>query len=139
MINKYLFKQCFLLLFVASCVFTQNLEARNKAIQDVTQAELIERMQSNKPPILIDVRSKKELQRGYIEGAKHIYIKEFKSHLRFLEQYKDKDIIVYCYKGPRAEVAEEILLEAGFKNVYDLKGHIKEWKKKKLPLIKPEK
>lgn len=137
MINKSLYKyfSLFLVIFF-SCSY---LEARNKAILDITSIELLERMQSNEPPILIDVRSKKELQRGYIEGAKHIYIKEFKSHLNDLEQYKDKDIIVYCYKGPRAEVAEEILLDAGFKNVYDLKGHIKEWKKNKLPLIKPEK
>lgn len=67
------------------------------------------------PPnvIILDVRDPEETQMGIIKGAKNIPVNELKDRLNELP--KDKEIIVHCATGMRAEMAYNILKEAGYK------------------------
>ncbi|GAQ95039.1 3-mercaptopyruvate sulfurtransferase SseA, contains two rhodanese domains [Thermodesulfovibrio aggregans] len=66
------------------------------------------------PPnvIILDVRDPEETQMGMIKGAKNIPVNELKDRLNELP--KDKEIIVHCATGMRAEMAYNILKEAGY-------------------------
>ncbi|MFL0195649.1 rhodanese-like domain-containing protein [Clostridium sp. WILCCON 0269] len=79
---------------------------------------------------LIDVREKYELsdQLGHIEGVINIPIGSLSHKQKELHQYKDKDMIVICRSGARATTGGQILMQAGFKNVYVLQGGMLAWK-----------
>lgn len=72
--------------------------------------------------ILIDVRTKEEYESGHIKGSINIPLDIIKS----VNYDKDKVLIVYCRSGRRSKMAADILLELGYKNVYDL-GSITSW------------
>ncbi len=78
---------------------------------------------------LIDVRTPEEYNEGHIEGAVNIdfYGEDF---LQQLEQKLDKEqpAMLYCRSGRRSAKAAEQMKGLGFKEVYDLKGGILDWK-----------
>ncbi|MBS3737925.1 rhodanese-like domain-containing protein [Mesohalobacter halotolerans] len=77
---------------------------------------------------LVDVRTVKEFNENYIEGAENIVFDDnFDQKLKGLQ--KDKPVIVYCRSGRRSAKCADILAEKGFKKIYDLKGGITQWKK----------
>lgn len=75
------------------------------------------------PPnvIILDVRDPEETQMGMIKGAKNIPVNELKDRLNELP--KDKEIVIHCATGMRAEMAYNILKEAGY-NVKFLDANI---------------
>ena len=77
---------------------------------------------------LIDVRTPKEFSEGTIEYAKNM---DFLGE-NFLEQTKDlskdKPLYIFCKSGKRSEKARNLLLENGFKEVYELEGGYTKWK-----------
>ncbi len=62
--------------------------------------------------IILDVRDPEETQIAMIKGAKNIPVNELKDRLNELP--KDKEIVVHCATGMRAEMAYNILKEAGY-------------------------
>jgi len=86
--------------------------------------------------LILDVRTIEEYSEGHIEGSKLIPVSELGSRLNELPQ--DKPIIVYCRSGNRSNTAANILIENGFKKIYDMGGGILEWKKNSFPLAVEE-
>jgi len=72
---------------------------------------------------LLDVRTRDEFGLGTIEGAVNIPLDELRNHLGEIPH--DKKIIVFCGVGLRAHVACRILMQNGFKEVYNLSGGLK--------------
>lgn len=69
---------------------------------------------------MIDVRTPEENALGSIEGSINIWLDTMREHLD--EIPKDKKIIVYCGTGLRSYFAARILMQSGFKEVYNLSG-----------------
>jgi len=63
--------------------------------------------------VLLDVRTKIEVDNGYIDGAVNIDVNELRDKLSELD--KDKEYLVYCKVGLRGYIATRILLQNGFK------------------------
>ena len=76
--------------------------------------------------LLIDVRTETEYHAGSIPGAVNIPVDELRSHL--LDIAIDKKIFVYCEVGQRGYLAQRILMQNGFKTVYNLSGGYSTWK-----------
>jgi NADPH-dependent 2,4-dienoyl-CoA reductase/sulfur reductase-like enzyme/peroxiredoxin family protein/rhodanese-related sulfurtransferase/TusA-related sulfurtransferase len=72
---------------------------------------------------LIDVRTRDEFQLGTIEGAVNIPLDELRNHFDKIPH--DKKLIVFCGVGLRAYVACRILMQSGFKDVFNLSGGYK--------------
>jgi rhodanese-related sulfurtransferase len=85
-------------------------------------------MQKEKDVIVLDVRTPQEYQEGHISNAINIPVQILGQQLDNLKNFKDKKILVYCRSGHRGTIASQILDGAGFKNVYNLKGGLFEWK-----------
>ena len=84
---------------------------------EITVDDLFDRVNSDQPPLLIDVRSAEEFNGGYghIPNAKSIQIMELKSHVEDLDSFKEKEIVTMCPGGGMSLVAVEILTEAASK------------------------
>src|SRR5271165_7415466 len=67
---------------------------------------------SDKPPLLVDVRTHQEFSRCHIPGAVNIPLDELRSRLEELP--KGKKIAAYCQVGQRGYLATRILLQVGF-------------------------
>jgi rhodanese-related sulfurtransferase len=96
---------------------------------EITVDELFDRVNSDMPPLLIDVRSPKEFDGGYghIPDARSIPVLEIESNFEDLEPFREKEIVTMCPGGGMSLVAVEILEKAGFKDVKSLKGGTDLW------------
>lgn len=76
--------------------------------------------------ILLDVRRADEYNAGKIEGAINIPVDEIRNRLD--EIPKEKTIYIYCEAGLRGYLAQRILRQNGFDNVFNLSGGYNSWK-----------
>ncbi len=115
----------FVFLFVSKISF---------AYHDVS-AEEFSKLMKGKDVLILDVRTPQEYEKdGHIKGANLIPVQLFKYIFLAGKGIKDKKVLVYCRSGNRSVTASKLLEKWGVKNVYNLKGGIKEWKSKKLPV-----
>lgn len=85
--------------------------------------ELVKRLGSETPPLLIDVRIG---QIGQIPGATHIPILDLEDRPEPVQP--DRDVVVFCQFGKGAsEYAAEVLEEQGWTRVYKLRGGMDGW------------
>lgn len=75
---------------------------------------------------VLDVRDEEEWSVGHAKGALHFDLARMQAG-EFPSIPKEKEICVYCATGIRAEMAKEVLLKNGFKDVKNL-GGLREWK-----------
>ena len=102
---------------------------------EITVDELYERVNSDQPPLLIDVRSPAEFKGGYghIPNARSIPVLKIELNFDDLDSYREKEIVTMCPGGGMSLVAVEILEKAGFKDVKSLQGGTDLWNKKGYP------
>lgn len=67
--------------------------------------------------VVIDVRTPEEYNKKHYEGAINIPLYEIE---RVENEIKNKDelIFLYCKVGKRSEMAKQILMQNGYKNIY---------------------
>jgi rhodanese-related sulfurtransferase len=103
----------------------------------MTSAELMERLDGPDAPVILDVRSPEEYAEGHIPGAINIPYDQIGAQVGSLEHYRERDLVVYCRTGRRAGVAEDLLSQAGFEQIWDLEGHMVAWQEAELPVAVP--
>ncbi|SMO48485.1 rhodanese-like domain-containing protein [Melghirimyces algeriensis] len=77
--------------------------------------------------VLVDVRTEEEYQEGHIPNAHHIALDQIEQRMGELEPYKDQKILLICRSGRRSVMAAHLLSDAGFQQLYNLKGGMLEW------------
>ena len=108
-------------------------------LPEITVDELFERVNSDQPPLLIDIRDAADFNGtgystyGHVPNARSITILELESKFEDLQPFKDKEIVTMCPGGGLSLAAVEILTEAGFTDVKSLKGGTGLWHKKGYP------
>ena len=81
----------------------------------------------DKGAILVDVRTMDEFKQKHIVGALHFPVESFQADSYHFGEF-NRPIVVYCRSGRRSEIAKQILLKAGFKDVYNM-GPLENWDK----------
>lgn len=86
--------------------------------------------------LILDVRTMEEYtgELGHIDGAVLIPVQELKERVGEIEKYKDKKVIVVCHSGVRSRKASDLLLQKGFKKVYNIADGMVGWDSKKYPV-----
>ncbi len=108
-------------------------------LPEITVDDLFERVNSDQPPLLIDIRDTADFngtgysKYGHIQNARSISILELESNFEDLQPFKEKEIVTMCPVGGLSLAAVEILTEAGFTDVKSLKGGMGLWHKKGYP------
>jgi rhodanese-related sulfurtransferase len=79
---------------------------------------------------LIDVRTHREYNAGHINNARNVDVfnkNAFVTHSKNLD--RDQPVYLYCRSGSRSQTAAKLLVDLGFKEIYDLKGGYLNWVK----------
>ena len=100
----------------------------------LTPAELQAKLDTEAPPLLVDLRSPAEFGIAHIPGAINIPSEELEERLD--EFRHDNGVLIYCINGSRTLRAEPVLLANDIENVYHLEGSFQGWLKDKRPFEK---
>ncbi len=99
---------------------------------NISFAEMCDRVKKNKNILLLDVRSPGEFTGentsvasfGHLKNAININVNDLSSRLTELEGYKDSEIIVYCSHSHRSPRATYMMSTNGFTNVSNVLGGV---------------
>lgn len=122
--------QTFTLLLALACQLPLSGAA---GAADITQRELLQRLDRNDVPLIVDVRRADEFAAGHVPGARNIPHTEIAARLDELRGHMHKEVVIYCESGRRAAIARGILEQAGFTKVRHLEGDMQSWRKRGLP------
>lgn len=86
--------------------------------------------------LLLDIREADDYKEFHAPNTTNIPMGRLALRLAELESYKSKPIMVIDHAEQRAPRAMEVLLKAGFSQVFVVKGGMAEWKKAGLPIEK---
>jgi rhodanese-related sulfurtransferase len=86
--------------------------------------------------LLLDVREPGEYSAGHAPDAKLIPLGQLDARLQELSAYRDRPVVVMCRSGRRSAKAVELLKEAGFSRVSNLKGGINAWEGDGLAVVR---
>ena len=84
-------------------------------------------MDSDSEIILIDVRSKQELDDIMINGVLNYDFNSDEFENSVLSLDIDKTYYVICRSGRRSGITTELMLKNGFENVFNIKGGMIKW------------
>ena len=94
----------------------------------VTPQELYAMYENNEDVIVLDTRNEYETRVGLFENAVDLQLdtfRDFPNAIKQLpEEYKDKQIVMYCTGGIRCEKASAVMLKSGFSDVKQLEGGV---------------
>ena len=105
------------------------------AAQVLKPLDFQKKINSTQNIVVLDVRTKEEVQSGFIENAINIDYNndEFKNEIAKLD--KNNVYAVYCLSGKRSASAASYMRSIGFKDVINLDGGILAWQNENLPLV----
>lgn len=86
---------------------------------------MVQRLRSEEPVVVLDVREPHEWFDGHIPGSLNVPLGSLPQRLSELP--RDVPLVVHCARGYRAAVATSILEQAGFTQLFRLRGGYPEW------------
>ncbi len=130
--NHYILGLIWLGLFGAIVVsIVKGLLSPIKAISPQQLTQLVNRQEG----LIVDIRNKKEFDKGHIAGALHLEVEKIqKKDFGLLENKQSNPIIVVCNAGLSAGGASTTLFKSGFTNVSLLQGGMNTWIGASLPV-----
>jgi rhodanese-related sulfurtransferase/DNA-directed RNA polymerase subunit RPC12/RpoP len=96
--------------------------------KEVSPTSICDYIKQHPGVVLLDVRTKAEYEGtanpnfGTLKGAINIPIQELAQRLSELEQYKNKEILVFCSHSHRSPQAAYLLSQNGYTNVVNVSG-----------------
>ena len=122
-------------LLATACLLVGAANAAETAA--ISQDALLKRLDAKDASLVVlDVRTPEEFAQGHVPGAINIPYTHLPARISELPSAADKDIVVYCTVGVRAERAASRLKENGFKRLLHLDGDMNKWLEKKRPVEK---
>ena len=92
---------------------------------DMEPEELVRALESEEPPLVVDVRTSTERMVASLPAAIHLPMNELAARLEELP--RDRDLVVHCHHGGRSTQAVEFLRAQGFDRARNLAGGIDAW------------
>ena len=105
-----------------------DIDPRELTGEYVTPQELLSMYENNEDVVVLDTRNEYETRVGLFENAVDLQLDTFRDFPKAIEQlpeeYKEKQIVMYCTGGIRCEKASAVMLKAGFTYVKQLEGGV---------------
>lgn len=119
-----------LVLFAALVFYMKSKAARSVSPQQATL------LVNREDGVIVDVRERKDFERGHIVDAIHIPLAKLGERIVELDKYKSAPIVVVDQMGQHAGTAVKTLEARGFTQVSRMSGGMSEWVAQSLPLVK---
>ncbi len=100
----------------------------------LTPEQLLEKLDTDQAPLVVDVRAPVEFGIAHIPGAINVPVAEIEARLDEFRQ--SEGVLIYCINGSRTRQAEAILLGADIADLYHLEGTFSAWLKGDYPIEK---
>ena|SRR5687768_15075181 len=94
-------------------------------VPEITPQTLKEKLKTDKPPLIIDVREPHEYRFCHIEGAQLMPLGDIEDWAQELD--REAEIVLQCHTGVRSAHATAYLKSLGFQQVTNLRGGIDAW------------
>lgn len=94
---------------------------------EVDAEELLKMLATDAEVVLLDVREPDEYAAGHIPGSILIPLGDLDHSERLKEIDPSQKIVVICRSGNRSEFGQQMLMDMGFTDVYNLTGGIQRW------------
>ena len=105
-----------------------DIDPRELTGEYVSPNELLSMYENNEDVVVLDTRNEYETRVGLFENAVDLKLDTFRDFPKAIEQlpeeYKEKQIVMYCTGGIRCEKASAVMLKAGFTDVKQLEGGV---------------
>lgn len=110
----------------------------NSAVAGAKQIGTLEatRLINGGDAVIVDVREAAEFASGRIPKSKNFPFSELTKRIGDLDKFKSKPVVVTCASGSRSTGAIRLLKNAGFSELYLLKGGMAAWREASLPVEK---
>ena len=118
----------------------------NDCLGDITEIfpwDADELMQSERTPLLVDIREQDEFDAMHIQGALHVPRGILESSCEYnyedtipeLVKARERDVILVCRSGNRSVLAAYTMQLMGYTQVASMKTGLRGWNDYELPLI----
>lgn len=104
-----------------------------KGDKSVTALEAV-RMINDQDAIIIDLRDPGDYKAGHALNARNIPLTRLGEQADKITSKKAQPIIVYCKTGTQSVSARQTLENAGYAQVYSLKGGLYGWQESNMPM-----
>ena len=123
-----MFKWLMMLVLLPLLACQGQAQREGTVAEDIDVKAFKEKVEKLENEQVLDVRTPEEWAAGTLKDAHqmNIFDADFKEKIGALD--KDRPVLVYCKAGGRSSRAMKVLNDAGFKEVYNLKGGITAWK-----------
>lgn len=101
-------------------------------LQTESVMALRKQLESDDPPLVLDVRTDEEWIAGHVPGAKHLHGGLVTTNLEKIPA--DRKVAVMCASGSRSSIIASVLQLHGFQNVVNVFGGINAWKQNRFPI-----
>lgn len=93
----------------------------------ISREDLATKLEDGTAPLLVDVRTTEEYDRGAIPTAINIPHEVIADKILVEAPGKDTPMILYCKTGRRTQIAFDTLVQNGYTHVQQYKGGYEEW------------
>lgn len=102
-------------------LYTTGMIANNitKGRKIITPEKLLERIGDSSIHV-IDVRSNKQFEQSHVKSAINVPLQDLREYAQQLDN--KQPIVTYCNKGTTGNAAQNVLINLGFENVFNLSG-----------------
>lgn len=106
------------------------------AVTNISVGELKQRLDQQRPMILLDVRTPEEYTNdGHVAGSQLLPLQELAAKANTLP--KDQEIVCICRSGNRSKTACDQLQQLGFTKLVNVQGGMIAWGQAGLPIERP--
>ena len=106
----------------------KDINPRELTGERISPQDLKNLLDNKEDVLVLDTRNEYETRVGKFENAIDLNLDTFKDFPKAIEslpdEYKDKQIVMYCTGGIRCEKASAVMMKAGFADVKQLEGGV---------------
>jgi sulfur-carrier protein adenylyltransferase/sulfurtransferase len=113
--------------------YRELLERVKAEIEEVDARRARDLLESDRPPVVVDVRERDEWDEGHLPGAVHIPRGSLESRIEQAVPDRTQPVILYCAAGNRSAFAARTLQELGYEEVGSLAGGFTDWRRAGFP------
>ncbi len=102
-------------------------------IQRFTAADLAAALETETPPLVLDVRTPREWKEQHLAASRNLPLNRLRENLSQVP--RARHVVVHCAGGYRSAIAASLLKQEGFDEVTDMVGGLGAWQAAHFPVV----